>query len=100
MPSRVHYVFGGNLGPRFDQSARQVLQDLVLRKAGDALLPSAEDALRRRIGQLPPNFRKAIPILEEMAKGLGCPAVKKLRKFRLPKHLRRSKNPIFSWKSL
>jgi hypothetical protein len=100
MPSRVHYVYTGAGSPRFDSSARAHFQDQLRRKVIDTLPARAADRIMTRLAVLPQSFRKAIPILEEIATEQEFTMVKKLRKFRLPKRLRRAKNPIHSWKSL
>lgn len=100
MPSRVHWVYMATPGqPRFDSNARSFFQDSLRRKAAETLSAVAYDRLVWRIDRLPMNFRKAIPELQEIATEQGYPFIKKLRKFRLPKRLRKTKNPIYSWKN-
>lgn len=101
MPSRVHYVYlSGPCSPRFDSQARAFFQDHLRRKVIDTLPVRVADSVIRQIGALPLSFRKALPILQAIATEQGFTMTKKLRQFRLPKRLRRSKNPIHSWKSL
>lgn len=102
MPSRVHYVYlVGVNNPRFDSAARAHFQDSLRRRIVEELPSRAADGVIRQMAVLPHSFRKALPILEALATEHGYPLlVKKLRKFRLPKRLRRSKNPIHSWKNL
>lgn len=100
MPSRVHYVYTGTGAPRFDSQAREYFQDQLRRKVIDTLGSREGDRIMVRLAVLPQSFRKAIPILQEISTELGFTLTKKLRKFRLPKRLRRAKNPINSWKDL
>jgi len=96
MPSRVHWAYITAVdNPRFDASARVSYQDLVRRK-GSAQLDAASYArFIRRIEGLPIPFRKAIPMLQEIATeyGIDLKSVR-IKKFRLPKHLRKNKNPM------
>lgn len=101
MPSRVHWVYMAVPGqPRFDSSARQYFQEAIRRKFVETLGTVAADRQVRRLERLPLNWRKAIPVLQDIAVEHSFTFAKKLRKFRLPKHLRRAKNPIYSWKTL
>lgn len=101
MPSRVHYVYMSGMGqPRFDSQARAYFQESIRRKCVETLGMAAAEREARRLERLPMNWRKAIPLLQEIAVGHNFTFAKKLRKFWLPKHLRRAKNPIFSWKTL
>lgn len=100
MPSRVHYVYTGTGAPCFDAQARIYFQDQIRRKVIDTLGAREGDRIMSRIAVLPRSFRKAIPLLQDISTELGFTLTKKLRKFRLPKHLRRAKNPIISWKDL
>lgn len=96
MPSRIHYVQITPIGPlRFDSSARVNLQDAFVRKLA-TIMTSTEYVrfMRVNVDRLPRSWRKAIPIIYKLAeeKGIELP---KLKKFRLPKHLRKNKNPIY-----
>lgn len=100
MPSRIHWVYMATPGsPRFDANARAYFQESVRRKAMETLPALAYDRLTRRLDRLSMNFRKALPELLEIATEQGYTFTKKLRKFRLPKRLRKTKNPIYSWKN-
>lgn len=100
MPSRVHWVFMSSPGnPRFDHQARAFFQDALRRVAHENMNNRQVDSLALRIGGLSMNFRKAVPELQEIAIDLGFSNLsKRLRKFRLPKKLRKNKNPIFAWR--
>lgn len=98
MPSRVHWVYMTLPGmPRFDQHARNSLQQSIRNKAVESMSSAAYERLLIRMDHLPRSFRKAIPALRELAIENGWTFTKKLRSFRLPKRLRKNKNPILSW---
>lgn len=98
MPSRTHWVYMATPGsPRFDNHAYAFFRDAVRRRAIDTLLDVDVDLVLARLNGLPGNFRQAIPLLREIAIEYGFPFAKRLRKFRLPKRLRRAKNPIYNW---
>jgi hypothetical protein len=101
MASRVHWVFMSGPGtPRFDHSARCYFQDYLRRRVLDDLSPLTADRVARTIDRLPANWRKAIPALQAIAVEYDFTNLtKKLRKLHLPKHLRKAKNPIYSWKN-
>lgn len=99
MPSRTHYVIIPPMGGmRFDAAAKISLYDLIRRRSEEGLSSLYYERVASKLTKLPFNFRKAIPLLQEIAKEYKIP-IPPIKKFRLPKHLRKNKNPIYCWKS-
>lgn len=98
MSSRTHWVFVRDGSPLWDFRAVPFVVDAIRRKAATTLPPRAYGEAIATLTSLPVNFRKAMPILVRLGEAVGWTGVKKIRSFRLPKHLRQRKNPINVWR--
>lgn len=98
MASRVHWVFVRDGMPIWDFRAVPFVVDAIRRKAATVLPSRAYAETIDRMQTLPTNFRRAMPLLLEIGTSVGWIGVKKIRSFRLPKHLRQRKNPINVWR--
>jgi hypothetical protein len=86
--------------PRFDNNAVIYLSDYIRRKAVETGIVATLRSVDRQITNLPRPWRKSMPILHKMALDMKLPRANKVRMFHLPKRIRRSKNPIYSWPRL
>jgi hypothetical protein len=99
MPSRTHWMLTQSLGlPKFDAVAKSDFISLLTRRAAANFTQIRYTAFMLDMDHLPNSFRRAIPLLVEIETRYGLTQYMnscKLTKFRLPKHLRRSKNPVY-----